>query len=75
MSRDADSPEAIRRIEEVEEHLATLVREANDEVEETTMSPVIGADDVDSARQKLTDARSDLVSSLIDAVFEEMADE
>ena len=64
----------LRRIEEVEEELAGLVRVAKGSVEETTMSPVIGASEVDRLRKKLTDARSDLVESKLEEQFSDQLD-
>ena len=61
--------DAIRRIEEVENQLADLVREAKADEAETTMTPIIKAEEVDKLRRKLTDARADLVREEMKETF------
>lgn len=71
MTRDkTDIGEAVLKLEKVEDELAGAVRDAKQHAEGSSETPVIQAEEVDDIRDKMTKARADIVSALLEDHFD-----
>jgi len=68
---NTDVNEAVQKLEQVEDELAAAVRNSKREAGGSTETPVIQAKHIDDLRDKLTQARADLVSALLEEQLEQ----